>query len=241
MSASPRGCAHCGTPLGPTARFCLSCGTAVTDGAAAGTSRGPAAGAPAERRAAVPGATPAAAPALWKTVVVMMVNPGAIINRHLDQIAWPVAFAVSGLAFTIFMLQAGLDMQREGTGPGLSIVNVALRGLLLGTVGVGMLGALAWTLARPFGGTRTLPWTMRAFALGYSPTLVYAVCGLAFNLLLGWNTAVAFGVTGLLWSIGPMFATLRETTEGRTGVSVVLSSICGVVMLVGWAVIGLGG
>lgn len=74
---------------------------------------------------------------------------------------------------------------------------------------------LAW--GTPFGGkSGGLGEAVRAFALAYSAALVYVVIGLLFNLFFGWNTAVAFGVTGVLWALGPMIAVLKGMVGGRS-------------------------
>lgn len=83
-----------------------------------------------------------------------------------------------------------------------------------------------------------MDWSIRAISLSYSPTLVYAASGLLFNLFLGWNTAVAFGVTGVLWALGPINAAVKEMVNGKTGPSIVLSTICGVLVLFAWAALG---
>ena len=118
------------------------------------------------------------------------------------------------------------------------VVVLCLLGVLYGTLGVVFLGAIAWVATRALGATLTLEATVRALALGYCPALVYAVFGLVMNVAFGWNTALAFGVTGVLWAIGPMIATLREMLGGRIEPSVVLATILGGLTLFGWAFLG---
>ena len=80
---------------------------------------------------------------------------------------------------------------------------------------------------------------VRAFALAYSAALVYVVIGLLFNLFFGWNTAVAFGVTGVLWALGPMIAVLKGMVGGRSWPATLLATACGLMVLLGWARVGL--
>lgn len=49
---------------------------------------------------------------------------------------------------------------------------------------------------------------------------------------------MAFGVTGLLWALGPMISTLRGMLAGRTAIAVVLATLLGGLMLFGWAFLG---
>ena len=173
----------------------------------------------------------------WRAVLAMMLSPGSVIERLVGETSWLAALGVSGLAFALFFFQTGLDLARNASGGIGQAVLLGAAGLLYGTAGVGLVGAIAWALAKPFGARRSPWWTVRAFAIGYSPALIYSALGLPFNLFLGWNTSVAFGVTGLLWALGPMMAAIRSLTDGRTGVSVVLATACGGILLYGWALL----
>jgi hypothetical protein len=181
-----------------------------------------------------------------KAGFLIFVNPGGALKGALAQVPIPLALGVSGAAFGLFFLQTGLDLLRVGqpTLPRLAmignggVVGLCLLGVVYGTIGVAVLGAIAWVSTRPLGATLALDATVRAFALGYCPALVYALFGIVMNVAFGWNTALAFGVTGVLWAIGPMIATLREMLGGRTWPSVILATILGGLTLFGWALLG---
>lgn len=168
----------------------------------------------------------------------MMFNPGGVLRDQLAGLGWPGALLVSGSAFTIVFLQTGLDLHRVGRAGAGTVVILALAGLLYGTAGILGVGSLAWMLSRALRGSRSPGWALRAYALAYSPALVYGACGLAANLALGWRTSVAFGVTGLLWALGPLMAVNDDLVGGRKGASVVLSIVCGGLVLFGWGLIG---
>ncbi len=165
----------------------------------------------------------------------MMTNPGQIVAQRMSTVSWPFALLVSGAAFGLFFLQTGLDIARGDdqllqTAGALTVI-----GALFGTAGLLLLGFVAWLLSRLFGGGRPAGWTIRALALSYSSALVYAAIGLPFNLLLGWNTSLAFGVTGVLWALGPMIAVFKELSGGQLGPSIVLATVCGGAVLFAWA------
>lgn len=223
-------CPHCGAEISPAARFCGECGkvTAVSASPVPQIQTPPATapsflGGPAVRK--------------WLPALTMITNPGQALAGRMAEIRWPFALAVSGGAATLFFLQTGLDLLRAGTGDLGRLATLTLAGLFYGTVGVFLIACAAWALTRPFGGTRPMDWTVRALALSYSATLIYAGLGLLFNLILGWNTSVAFGVTGVLWALGPMIAIFKELARGNTVGSVVLTTVCGGLLLLGWAVI----
>jgi len=41
----------------------------------------------------------------------------------------------------------------------------------------------------------------------------------------------------LLWALGPMIVAIRQMAGGRTAVVVVPATVCGALMLAGWALI----
>jgi len=186
--------------------------------------------------ATAPSTLPARIP-LWRTTLSMFTNPQAVFQSQLTAVPAPLCLLVSGLAFALFYLQTGLDLGKRDL-PGIAhALDLGALGFAVGTLGVGLLAVGGWVLARPFGGSQPLGWAVRAFGLAYSPALLYALLGLCANLLLGWNTSLAFGVTGVLWALGPMLVAIREMAGQRTGVAVFIATICGAFTLAGWALI----
>ncbi|MBK6470374.1 MAG: hypothetical protein IPF94_06475 [Betaproteobacteria bacterium] len=181
---------------------------------------------------------PAKRVGLLRTVLGIMVNPGGLLKARLEDTGWLAALSVSGFAFAMFFLQTGLDRARSGQINLETVGVLAAAGLVLGTVGVAITALVGWLGCKLVGGKAPVGEALRAFGLAYSPTLVYAAMGLAFNLLLGWNTAVAFGVTGVLWALGPMVAALKDLSGGRSAVAAVLATACGLVVLLAWMRLG---
>lgn len=170
-----------------------------------------------------------------KASLIMITNPAAILKKKMQFVSWPVALIIPGSAFAIFFLQTGIDLYRTGSISMLRVLLIVLLGIIYGTTGVASLSAICFLITKSMGSTKDLNWTISTFALGYSGTLVYGLTGLIFSALLGWNTAVAFGVTGVLWALRPMMATIRHMTNGNTTISIILSTTCGTVLLLGWA------
>lgn len=186
-------------------------------------------------KASIPVAAEAAAAPSRKRWFRALLNPLQLVD---SQISSKTILVIPLLAFALFFLQIGLDQVRVGQAdwerPFMLLISGGLFGLLL----VPLAGGIGWLGTRPFGGKQSLAWTIRAFSLAYLPALVYSGMGLLANLLFGWHTAVSFGVTGVLWSMGPMLTTLRRMTDNRLGVSITLTTVCGLLLLVGWAVMG---
>jgi len=174
-----------------------------------------------------------------KSILLMMVNPAAVLKQRLAAVSSVWALGVSGAAFTLFFLQTGLDLYRNGK-PGSLVAILAATGLVYGTVVVAAIAAAAFLLTRLFGGVRQLGWSIKAFAMGYSPALIYAAFGLVANAAFQWRTAIAFGVTGMLWALGPMVSAIKEMTDQKAGLSIIIATLCGGLLLLGWSLLSLG-
>lgn len=184
----------------------------------------------------LPGAATLAAPG-W---LGALLNPASLLTAGFGGFGPLAALTVSGLAFATISLQAALDLLRIGVVPAGGALLIVLRGALLGTLGVALVGLIAHPLTRGLGAARPLSQTLAAVALAYGGALVYGLVGLMLNLTLGWATSVSSGLTGLLWSLGPLFAVLRELSGGRVGVAATLSTLGGSALLFGWFWVGVG-
>ncbi|MBN1631928.1 MAG: DUF4339 domain-containing protein [Thermoleophilia bacterium] len=189
--------------------------------------------------AQVEGLFPAGAQGPVRSALTMILNPGQVIKSALDGVPWPFCLGVSGLAFTLFFLQTMLDMHRVGTAGSGRVIGFTFLGLGVGTIGVVLVAALAWAIARPLGCSRSLLWTVRAFGLAYTSTLVFAIVGLIFNLAAGWNTSIVFGITGALWAFHPLLGIVKEMTGQKLVASLVFATVCGCLILSVWAALSL--
>ncbi|MCF8011017.1 MAG: hypothetical protein K9L17_00945 [Clostridiales bacterium] len=174
----------------------------------------------------------------WKTAMNMIINPGSVVKDQLSKIPWPYSLIISGLSFTLFFLQTGLDMYRAGQIELSTVVLITFLGLLYGTAGLTLIALMVWALSQAASRDYTVDWAISSFALGYSATLVYALTGLIFSLVFGWSTAVAFGVTGVLWALRPNLFTIRQMSGDRIAFSLTLTTLCGAILLMGWAFLG---
>lgn len=185
-------------------------------------------------------AGPAPATSVPPTSMHALLNPAELLASGLGGFGLPAALSVSGLAFATISLQAALDLYRLAMVPPGDALLIVLRGALLGTLGVALVGLLAHALTRGVGAPRSLSRTVSAVALAYGGALAYGLVGLALNLTMGWATAVSSGLTGLLWSLGPLFVVLREVSGGRVGLAATLATLGGSALLFGWVLVGVG-
>lgn len=175
---------------------------------------------------------------LLRTIFGMMINPSGTIKNALLSTKWYFSVAISGLAFGLFFVQTGLDLYKTGQ-KGFEFVLISGgTGILYGIVAIPMIGALLWAILKMYKSDKDIKTTVSSFCLSYSGALVYGTLGLLFSLAFGWKTSIAFGVTGVLWAIGPMIIGIREMTKGRNGMSIPIATVISVVVLVSWSIFG---
>jgi len=177
-------------------------------------------------------------PSLFKTVLGMMINPSATLKSALLNTKWYFSLAISALAFGLFFVQTGLDLYKTGQqGFGFVLLS-ALGGMVYGMLAIPLIGFFIWALLKLFRSNNDLQTTIASFCLSYSGALVYGICGIIFSLFLGWKTSVAFGVTGVLWAIGPMIVAIREMTGGKNGLSIPIATLVSAIVLISWSFFG---
>ncbi|NCA98583.1 MAG: hypothetical protein EOM08_05430 [Clostridia bacterium] len=184
-----------------------------------------------ENRAQIP------SPSLLRTVFGMMINPAAALKGALSG-QWFLSVAVSALAFGLFFTQTGLDLYKTGQKELLFVLLSAGAGLLYGLIVIPLIAVFLWLVLKIAKSNHTILQTLSVFCLSYSGALVYGILGLVFSLALGWKTAIAFGVTGVLWAIGPMMVAIRELTGKKTLLSFILSTLVGIAVLLSWSFFG---
>lgn len=177
-------------------------------------------------------------PSKFGTIIRMMISPAAAIKTAVSGIPWFFSLLVSGLAFGLFFLQTGLDLYKTGQKEFVFALLSAGAGIVYGVIIIPILAAFIWIVLKIAKTDKSLGWAISSFCLSYSGALIYGVCGLAFSLLLGWRTSVAFGVTGVLWATGPIIMSIREMSGGKSILSIPLATIAGAAILFSWSYLG---
>ncbi len=177
-------------------------------------------------------------PSLFRTIFGMMVNPAGTLKNAMLHTKWYFSVGISALAFGLFFGQTGLDLYKTGQKGTEFVLLSGAAGIAYGLLAIPLIGFFLWTVLKLSRTERKMKETVSSFCLSYSGTLIYGIAGLAFSLVLGWKTSVAFGVTGVLWAIGPMIVTIRELTGGKNSLSIPLATVVGGVVLLSWSVFG---
>jgi len=177
-------------------------------------------------------------PSMIRTVFGMMISPGPTLKTAVSGLPLFFSLLVSALAFLLFFAQTGLDLYKTGQ-QGLGFVLMSAgAGAIYGITVIPLLGIVIWLILKLAKSDKGLGWAIRSFCLGYSGTLIYGIIGMIFSLALGWRTSVAFGVTGVLWATGPIIAAIREMTDGKTALGILLATFAGATVLFSWAIFG---
>lgn len=172
---------------------------------------------------------------VWRRIFGFALDPGEAVRQQLETVPILQTLAIPAMAFALFFLQTGLDRARGGTLDAAGVGVLVLAGLVFGTAGLAAIAGLGWGVIRALGGRASPGMALRAFTLSYATTLISVLLGLAFNLAFGWNTAIAFGATGVLWALGPMSGAIRQMLGGRLWPAIAVSSLCGLAVLFAWA------
>lgn len=178
-----------------------------------------------------------AQPSLFRTVFGMMINPaGALKGAFANK--WYLSAVVSSLAFGLFFIQTGLDLYKTGQKEIDFVLISAGAGIAYGLIMIPLIGMVIWVILKAAKTDKSLLQAVSAFCLSYSGALIYGLLGIIFSIALGWKTSVAFGVTGVLWAIGPMMFTIRELTGGKNVLSIPLATAVSAVVLISWSLFG---
>lgn len=144
---------------------------------------------------------------------------------------------VSGLALALFFLQTGIDRYRTQTASAWTVLGMAGQGWLVGTLGVLVWATLVWALARACGKPIGWFWVLQSYGWCYAPTLVSGCLGLFFSGLLGWHTALTFGLGAVVMACSPITEFHHKLTHGHQGLSVLLTVLSEGLVLLGWGIL----
>lgn len=176
-------------------------------------------------------------PSLFKTIIGMMINPaGALRSAFAGK--WHISVALSALAFGLFFAQTGLDMYKTGQKEWNFVLLSGAVGIAYGLLVIPLIASVMWVILKAAKTDKSVAQTISSFCLSYSGALIYGILGIIFSLALGWKTSIAFGVTGVLWAIGPMMFTIRELTGGKNALGVPLATLVSAMVLISWSVFG---
>ncbi|SHK16358.1 hypothetical protein SAMN02745975_03783 [Geosporobacter subterraneus DSM 17957] len=174
----------------------------------------------------------------FRTVIGMMISPAGVLKSALSSNRWYLSVVISLFAFGLFFLQTGLDLYKTGQKEFPYVFAALGVGAAYGLFVIPLVAVFVWILLKAARIEESMFQVVSAFCLSYSGTLIYGIIGTVVSLTLGWKTAVAFGVTGVVWAVGPMMYTIRELTNGKTYLSIFISAVVGLAVMISWGYLG---
>lgn len=134
-------------------------------------------------------------------LAIMCFNPSAIVKTSESNKLKYVGFAVPALTFMFYFWQYGIDKTRMGLMGNADIAILCIIGFITGPV----LIALTAAALKIF--NRSVPYTDCTSDIGFTFTLPLLINFLALllNAIFKINTSAMFGMTGVLFSLIPMF------------------------------------
>ena len=175
---------------------------------------------------------------IFRTVFGMMISPASVVKDAMHNTKWYLSVLISALAFGLFFIQTGLDLYKTGQKEMNFVVLSTFTGVLYGAIFIPILAIIMWLILKLSKSNKDLKSTISTFCLSYSGAFIYGISGIVFSIVFGWKTSVAFGVTGVLWAIGPMIISIREMTDGKNALSIPIATIVSVIVLTTWSLFG---
>ena len=171
-------------------------------------------------------------------ILPMMFNPGAFLENRLKDVSVLFSLFVPALGFGLFFMQTGLDLFKTGQKSMNFVYTISIVGVAYGALLIPFFGVLLWLFLKISKSKVSFKETIGAMCLSYSGLLVYTALGMIFSIFLNWRTSIAFGATGVVWSMGATMGTIRQLSGGKTALSVILSTMFGVLVLLSWYYVG---
>ncbi|TAN43568.1 MAG: hypothetical protein EPN25_00320 [Nitrospirae bacterium] len=173
-----------------------------------------------------------------KRFIRVLFNPAVLLTDSLEKFNWIWSLVVPGMSYCLFFLQTGMDFKRTGLGSGAGTIALGIIGLIFGVSIILVLSLLTWLVSRGVGCEWSAARTIKAFSFSYGAPIVYMLLGLSASVLFQWKTSLAFGLTGVLWSMGPIYGVIRQMFGGKTIAAALVASFEGVLLLSSWAIVG---
>lgn len=175
---------------------------------------------------------------IFSTIISMMISPRNALKHTVSKFPWGYSIVVSTMAFGLFFFLTGFDLYKTGQ-KGINFTIMSLgAGVLYGGIIIPAISVLTWVLLKTIKSKIKITFAISSFCLSYCGMLIYCVFGLVFTLILGWKVSIAFGVTGILWSIGPMVMAIREMSNGKDHINIFIATLVSCFTLITWTLLG---
>ena len=168
-------------------------------------------------------------------LAIMCFNPSALIKKSNNHKLKYIGLAVPALTFLLYFWQYGADRLRLQLTGNSDVALLCLFGLIAGPVLVTLTAAILKIFIKQAAFSDLVTDVGFTFSL---PLLINFI-GLLFNAIFDMNTSLIFGLTGVLFSIIPLFDVICSSVNKKRAflTSLILISAAGAIYMICPAVI----
>lgn len=170
-----------------------------------------------------------------KVFAVFALNPTGVLKRKEKQ-KWYLYLIFPAIGWFLFFLQIGMERFRQGSYSGWKVIFISLLGLVIGYIMVGVIGAIIDFILSYFKIELRFDQVVTLIALSHTYMVFSVLLGLIYNLF-GNSSSAAFGISGLLCTLMPIYAGIRTLGKGRAFMPPLMATLAGVILLGSWQLI----
>lgn len=170
-----------------------------------------------------------------KTFAFLALNPSGVLKDSKKQ-KWYLYLIFPSVGWLLFFLQVGMERYRQGMYSVWKVILICLLGLIIGYVMVGIIGALIDFILSYFKMDVRFDQAVTLIAMSHTYMIFSLVLGLIYNLF-GNSSSAAFGISGLLCTLLPIYAGVRTLGKGRAFMPPLMATLAGIILLASWQLI----
>ncbi len=167
--------------------------------------------------------------------VIFALNPTGVLKRKEKQ-KWYLFLIFPAVGWLLFFLQVGIERYRQAMYTAWDVIFITLLGFIVGYVMVAVIGAIIDFILSHSKMDLRFDQVVSLIALSHTYMVFSVVLGLIYNLF-GNSSAAAFGISGLLCTLLPIYAGVRTLGRGRAFMPPLLATLAGVILLASWQLI----
>lgn len=175
---------------------------------------------------------------LWgkiKTFVLFALNPTGVLQKKNKQ-KWYLYLLFPASGWLLFFLQVGIERYRQGMFSAWKVIFISLLGFIIGYIMVGVIAAIIDFILSYMKMDLRFDQVVTLIALSHTYMVFSVVLGLIYNLF-GNSSSAAFGISGLLCTLLPIYAGIRTLGKGRAFMPPLIATLAGVILLGSWQLI----
>jgi hypothetical protein len=170
-----------------------------------------------------------------KSFVIFALNPSGILKNKKKQ-KWYLYLLFPASGWLLFFLQVGMERYRQGMYTAWKVILICILGFIIGYVMVGLIGALIDFILSRMKFDLRFDQVVSLIALSHTYMVFSVVLGLIYGLF-GNSSSAAFGISGLLCTLLPIYAGIRTLGRGRAFMPPLFATLAGVILLGSWQLI----